>query len=559
MSPVAETREPGRWPTALSGLLVALFALAGLGYHRVQRQELHDREDQTLAAVARLKVAQIRHWRTEREADAQLVRWTPYATRRALDLLRQPTSGSTRDMFTAWFRPLLSAGQFEEVLLCDAKLNVVLVHPERPARELPPELQRVATRALESGQVGVTDLYREPGLDGIRQSYVVPLVVQREAGRDLVPAAGQKPAEGGRSAGVLVLQLDAARSLFPLVQDWPTPVRSAETLLLRPELGEVLWLNEPPGRRPAAAPARLPREGLLAAALAPEAGSPRTLSGRDYRGTAVRVAAEPVPGTSWTLVAKVDEAELYAPVRRQGWMTVVVVGLAALAALLGLGLQWRRRELAFERRRREADRDFRVLFEQAAVGVARIDSHTGRFLRINQRYCDLLGRPEAELRGTSFEAVTHRDDLPGDLEQMAALKAGRIREFTLEKRYLRPQGDVVWVILTVSPMWAPGEVPSTHIAVVQDITARKRAEAERERLIQELQTALANIKTLHGLLPICSACKKIRNDAGYWQSVEGYVQQHSEARFSHGLCPDCLRVYYPELEPVAAPATSTTA
>jgi PAS domain S-box-containing protein len=479
MSPAAEPRGSGRWPTALSGLLVALIALAGLVYHRVQRQELREREDQTLAAVARLKVAQIQHWRTEREADAQLVRWTPYATRRALDVLRQPTSGSTRDMFTAWFRPLLSAGQFEEVLLCDAELNVALVHPERPARELPPEVRRVATRVLESRQVGVTDLYREPGVAGVRLSYVVPLVVRREAGRDLVPATRQEPAEGSRSAGVLVLQLDATRSLFPLVQDWPTPVRSAETLLLRPELGEVLWLNEPPGRRPATAPARLPREGLLASALDTGAGGSRSFSGSDYRDVAARAAAEPVPGTSWTLVAKVDEAELYAPLRRQGWMTLAVAGLSALAALLGLGLQWRRRELAFERRRREADRDFRVLFEQAAVGVARIDTHTGRFLRINRRYCELLDRSEAELRGSSFETVTHPDDLLGHLQQMEALKSGRLREFTIEKRSLRKHGDVVWVTLTVSPLWAPGEPPSTHIAVVQDITARKRAEAER--------------------------------------------------------------------------------
>jgi len=87
----------------------------------------------------------------------------------------------------------------------------------------------------------------------------------------------------------------------------------------------------------------------------------------------------------------------------------------------------------------------------------------------------------------------------------------------------------------------------------QVITARKQAEAERETLIRDLQSALANVKTLHGLLPICAGCKKIRNDTGYWQSVEGYVQQHSHARFSHGLCPDCLRECYADLDDEPAP------
>jgi hypothetical protein len=63
-----------------------------------------------------------------------------------------------------------------------------------------------------------------------------------------------------------------------------------------------------------------------------------------------------------------------------------------------------------------------------------------------------------------------------------------------------------------------------------------------------LEIALANVKTLSGLLPICSSCKGIRDDSGYWRNVETYVQEHSEATFTHGVCPDCLRRYYPELE-----------
>lgn len=75
----------------------------------------------------------------------------------------------------------------------------------------------------------------------------------------------------------------------------------------------------------------------------------------------------------------------------------------------------------------------------------------------------------------------------------------------------------------------------------------KRAETVRERLIEELQEALARVKTLSGLLPICASCKKIRDDKGYWNQIETYIEAHSEADFSHSICPECARKLYPEL------------
>lgn len=82
--------------------------------------------------------------------------------------------------------------------------------------------------------------------------------------------------------------------------------------------------------------------------------------------------------------------------------------------------------------------------------------------------------------------------------------------------------------------------------LVQDITERKHAEMERERLITELRQSLDHVKVLRGLLPICMNCKKIRDDQGYWQKLEVYIRQNSEAEFSHGLCPECAQKLYPE-------------
>lgn len=125
---------------------------------------------------------------------------------------------------------------------------------------------------------------------------------------------------------------------------------------------------------------------------------------------------------------------------------------------------------------KESEKRFRVLFEQAAVGVAQIISETGQFVRTNQKYCDIVGYSLEEMGNLTFQKITHPDDLQEDLNNMKLLIKGEIREFSMEKRYFHKNGSIVWVNLAVSPMWKAGEKPDYHIAVVEDITKRKKAE-----------------------------------------------------------------------------------
>ena len=82
----------------------------------------------------------------------------------------------------------------------------------------------------------------------------------------------------------------------------------------------------------------------------------------------------------------------------------------------------------------------------------------------------------------------------------------------------------------------------------KEISGRKKAEKERERVIEELRTTLEEVKTLQGFIPICANCKNIRDDEGYWQKIEGYIQEHSDAQFSHSICPECAKKLYPDLD-----------
>jgi len=185
-----------------------------------------------------------------------------------------------------------------------------------------------------------------------------------------------------------------------------------------------------------------------------------------------------------------------------------------------------------EKALRESEEKFRAIFEQAAVGVALISSRTGEFIQINRKFCDITGYSEDELKTLTFQEITHPDDLQADQDKMQELMERKINDFSMEKRYFTPDGSTVWVNLTVSHMWKVEDQLTTNIGIIEDITDRKLMEAE--------------VKTLSGLLPICASCKKIRDDKGYWNQIESYIHKHSDAEFSHGICPECKEELYGE-------------
>jgi len=169
------------------------------------------------------------------------------------------------------------------------------------------------------------------------------------------------------------------------------------------------------------------------------------------------------------------------------------------------------------------------------------DKH--RIVKANKAMADKLGVAPGEATGlTCYEHVHGTKAPPSGCPHSLLLGDGR--EHSAEIFEERLGGDF---IVTVNPLHdAKGRlVGSVHVA--RDITERKAAEKEREKLIRELKDALANVKQLSGLLPICSGCKKIRDDKGYWNRIENYIQDHSEADFSHGICPECVKKLYPDL------------
>jgi PAS domain S-box-containing protein len=134
---------------------------------------------------------------------------------------------------------------------------------------------------------------------------------------------------------------------------------------------------------------------------------------------------------------------------------------------------------------RESEGRFRSLFEQAAVGVAEIEISTSRFITVNRRLCEMVGRTEEELLATTFHAITHPEDIPLDEEKRALLSAGKITQYSRVKRYLRKDGESVWVNIMISSLGKPGEKSGRNMIVVEDITERKRV-GDRVQLAREV-------------------------------------------------------------------------
>nr|MDP9486792.1 PAS domain S-box protein [Actinomycetota bacterium] len=123
----------------------------------------------------------------------------------------------------------------------------------------------------------------------------------------------------------------------------------------------------------------------------------------------------------------------------------------------------------------QSEENLRATFEQAAVGMAQVDLD-GRWFRVNQKLCEIVGFTKEELRGLTFQEITHPDDLESDLEQLRRLLAGEIETYSMHKRYFRKEGSIVWINLTVSLVREPSGDPRYFIGVIEDITERKRTE-----------------------------------------------------------------------------------
>ena len=186
-----------------------------------------------------------------------------------------------------------------------------------------------------------------------------------------------------------------------------------------------------------------------------------------------------------------------------------------------------------------SQRHLETIFNATHDVVLVIDAESQRILHVNATVGRVLGYQPQAIMGEPFSRLLAEED-PERLEE-AQLVDGVYGPIQLACA----AGGVRSADVTVAVI--PWDGMPALLYSLRDVTERTHLEEERAKLIRELQEALATVKQLSGLLPICANCKRIRKDDGYWATVEQYLSEHTEAEFSHGICPECRDELYPEL------------
>ncbi len=193
----------------------------------------------------------------------------------------------------------------------------------------------------------------------------------------------------------------------------------------------------------------------------------------------------------------------------------------------------------------------RLLVEQSRDGIVVLDENGG-VVESNLAFAGMLGYTLEEM--LSLHVSDWETSYPPEaIEEMIATVDSAGDHFTTVHR--RRDGSTYEVEISTN-----GAVYGGHkfvFCVCRDISEQRQAQREREALIARLQEAIAELKVLRGIIPVCSFCKKVRDDRGYWEQVEVYIKKHSDAKVSHGICPECLEKHYPGMSDEPAHADET--
>jgi PAS domain S-box-containing protein len=446
----------------LLALLCGGIALAGFFYFRVQRANLESEIHGQLNAIADLKRQQVVAWRAERIANAALLAADP--------LLAPGLARQNQEHLRMWLEVFRSHNGYTKVEIID-RSGRPLVTVSDGSRAYNPRLAEIA-RTLADGQVAMSDFY-EGDVGAIYLDFLAAIPSQR----------------GGPPGDIVLLSVDTTAFFYAMIQSWPTPSRTAESLLLRREGNTVLYLNELRHRRGTALRLALPLASNLPAAMA-AGGQEGIVNGVDYRSVPVVAALRQIPDTDWALVAKVDAEEIYSPLRRQSIVIALVVGLLMAVCVGTFVVVWHVQQSRFYRRQHRAEMERRLLADRYAQlsrsvnDIVLLWDATGRIVEANDRAVTAYGYSLDELLALSI----------GELSSTVAAAAWqRLREHgadRFETTHRRKDGSLLPVEVSARLVTMNGREFSQ--CVVRDITERKRAEEELRRVTRAMRVLSAS-------------------------------------------------------------------
>jgi PAS domain S-box-containing protein len=476
--------------------------LATGGYHIIssRRAEARKVAHEELRAIADLKLKQIVNWREERLSDARFFSRAQFVAQDIERFLAAPENPSYRAALLHTVHLLKAGERYSAVVVYDPDLRPRLAVPE-PADEPAESLKAMVSSMQASRGTVLTDLHRDATGGSTHLNLMLPIY------RDPIKAEGSPIA-------MLLLKLDADHFLFPLLQTWPTSSQTAETLLVRQEGDEVLYLNELRHLRGTALSLRKPMASTNLVAARVLRGETQAVEGTDYRGIPVVAAGSRVPETSWALIAKIDQEEVFVPVRRQTRMSILMLSSWSVAAALLLGLVWRQRRAQYLQRELALAERVGHLMRHANDSILLV-SQDGRLLEAND--C------AAAAYGYSPEELSHRNirDLrtPESLAQLQQdlHRASEQLSVRFETIHQRKDGTPFPVEVSTSKIRVEGEY--VFLSIIRDISERKAYEREIQRLnrlyaaLSHINQAVVRANSREALLQ--EACRILVDQAGF--------------------------------------------
>ena len=382
--------------------LVLVFALAatfvligGAWFYQAQEKRLERRATAELTAVARLKVDEIVRWRGEEIARARLVSEDPFFIAAATEVLGKPAPRTRKSMLIQ-FQNLKAHLGYHDIILVGPDGAVHLRLGEGPAR-ISREMLAGVAEALRRGTPVLTDLHT-----GVADS--IPHV-------DVVAPLAKREGTGSKTLGALIFRVDAQTFLYAMLRTWPAPSESSETLLVRRDGNDVLFLNDLRHRKDTALKLRISLNQTDVPAVMAVLGREGLVKGRDYRGVPVLSAFKAIPDSPWFMVAKVDETEIMSRWRFEAALILAVVLAILIALSAAVASFWQRKEKRHyrdlaraEAARTEAEERYRTTLLSIGDGVIATDAD-GRVAMLNPVAEALTGRTLDEARGRPIEEV----------------------------------------------------------------------------------------------------------------------------------------------------------
>ena len=439
-------------------LVAVMFLVVGFSYYSSEIRRIRQVKFSELSAIGQMKVEQIQRWRRERSDDSRRIANSPAVIKLTAEWLQDPGRIINKEELLSRLKLEEDLGVYFQALLVSTDQKIILSATSQPA-EMEADSWAAVKKALTETAPVLSPLHFTP------------------SGKIHIDIATAMRDHAGQLLAVLVLTTNADEFLFPMIQYWPTSSKSGETLLVRRDGDQVLFLNELRHRKDTALTLRFPLSKRTLPAAQAVLGRIGSFAGRDYRNVSVIADLRPIPGTEWYLVTKENESELRGEVRFRAVTVSIAVFLLILCCAGGMGFWYKSLQIN-ERKKAEAllkdsETRYRRLFETAQDGILLLDARTGMITDVNPFLVKALGYAREEYIGKTLWEVRFLKDVISNQDNFLKLqreKYVRVEDVLLETADGR-MIDVEFV----------GHVYQVdHHEVIQcnirDITDRKRAQ-----------------------------------------------------------------------------------